>query len=211
MMARSYRDHLSDQQAPLLWDRLRALSDEPLENREHRNLRELLSSYADLLRRSNRVFPSPTEEDLAYLRKAGIEPSVLDLASIASYEHFLHPELENEDLAHVARLYELEGLSVNGGTDVGLAHIKGLLNLRDLTLTGNGITDAGLKHLEGLVSLRRLCIKGTKVTPAGLKRLSQARPGLNIDHRPGPGDMPFIPPRPAPAALAPLPPPPGKP
>jgi hypothetical protein len=204
LMAGSYRDHVNDRRAPRLWERVKALGNKTIEEHDHGTLWVILNSYDDLLRRSNRVLPRPTQEDLAYLKKARILFDDIGLESLLSFGDFLDPKLDDAGLAHFARLYDLQRLSLRGITDAGLAHIKDLVNLRDLSLAGAGITDAGLKHLEGLESLERLDIEGTKVTRAGVERLRRARPELNIDYRPGPDNAPSpVRTSPAPSALAP--------
>jgi len=54
-------------------------------------------------------------------------------------------------LEQLKRLTRLEALSledVSGIGDSGLAHLKGLTNLRTLNLTGTTVTAAGVKDLE---------------------------------------------------------------
>ena len=49
-------------------------------------------------------------------------------------------------------------------TDTGLAHLKGLTNLRELNLSSCEVTDAGLVHRKGLTKLNSLDLWGTQVT-----------------------------------------------
>jgi hypothetical protein len=44
-------------------------------------------------------------------------------------------------------------------TDAGLAHLRGLTNLRMLVLIGTKLTDAGLEHLKGLTNLEGLVLE----------------------------------------------------
>ncbi len=80
----------------------------------------------------------------------------------------------------------LEGLNLHNCakiTDAGLAHLKELPNLTDLTLLQENagtmpVTDAGLAHVADLQQLQRLWIARIPVTDAGLAhvaRLSQLR------------------------------------
>ena len=65
-------------------------------------------------------------------------------------------------------------LSNTGITDVGLASLAQLSNLRNLNLSGcTGITDEGLASLAQLTSLRTLFLSGcTSITDAGLASLA---------------------------------------
>jgi Leucine-rich repeat (LRR) protein len=67
-------------------------------------------------------------------------------------------------------------------TDAGLAHLKGLTNLKTLYLTGTQVTDAGLPHLKALTKLRTLFLIKTKVTAQGVAELQKALPEATISH-----------------------------
>jgi hypothetical protein len=84
-------------------------------------------------------------------------------------------ELSDEALREVGRLTVLESLTVRGMprdgflstldvahpiTDAGLAHLKGLRNLRELVLEDTAATGAGLAHLKGM-PIRRIVITGS--------------------------------------------------
>jgi hypothetical protein len=56
-------------------------------------------------------------------------------------------------------------------TDAGLQNLKGLTNLRQLTIGHTGITDSGLQDLEGLNKLEELYLFEPKVTDSGLMHL----------------------------------------
>ena len=60
--------------------------------------------------------------------------------------------------------------------DSELLHLKGLTNLKKLSLRSTKVTDAGLVHLKGLTNLQTLILSGTEVTEAGFKKLRQALP-----------------------------------
>ena len=60
-------------------------------------------------------------------------------------------------------------------TDAGLIHLKGLADLKRLSLDGCRISDAGLAHLGGLKNLEELSLPATEVTDAGLARLKGLR------------------------------------
>lgn len=80
-------------------------------------------------------------------------------------------------LGHLRGLNQLRFLSLDTTrvTDAGLAHLQGLSQLESLDLTRTKVTDAGLEHLKGLKQLQTLGLANTKVTDAGLEQLK----GLN--------------------------------
>ena len=49
-------------------------------------------------------------------------------------------------------------------TDAGGEHLKGLIQLQQLSLDNTQVTDAGLEHLKGLTQLQTLFFDSTKVT-----------------------------------------------
>ena len=154
-MAESYRDHVEDRRA-------RCYGISSTSSRTGPNSRAIsgtgaiLDVYAKLLRRTNRVVPQPTEEDLAYLKRAGVVLDGMDLGLFTALDGVLDFKLDDEGMKHIARLYEIERLSLRGITDAGLAHIAGLINLKDLSLSNSKITDAGLAPVAGLENLEHL-------------------------------------------------------
>ncbi|NQU23551.1 MAG: M48 family metalloprotease, partial [Candidatus Nealsonbacteria bacterium] len=56
-------------------------------------------------------------------------------------------------------------------TDAGLVHLRGLTDLRELRLQNTRIGDAGLAHLSGLTKLEWLELTGTQVSNTGLMHL----------------------------------------
>ncbi|WP_165231590.1 tetratricopeptide repeat protein [Aquisphaera insulae] len=181
LTAGSFKDRSRDRLAPVFWRRLKKLAERAGGEHGHDELKKLVEGYIDLLRRTNEVVPKPTEEDLAYLKKAGIVDPSTDIHSLAETDH-LFDELDDEALAHVERLYEVESLSLRGRsiaddkprkpiTDAGLAHLKGLINLRRIYASNTAITDAGLAHLGGLENLEELFVGFNPVGDAGLTHL----------------------------------------
>ena len=65
-------------------------------------------------------------------------------------------------------------------TDAILVHLKGLNNLKSLSLGMTKVTDAGLVHLKGLMELQELNLGDAKVTDAGVADLQKALPNCNI-------------------------------
>ena len=184
LMAGSYRDHVEDHRAPLLWHQLHALSNRTETNGHHWNLGGILDRYARLLRLTNRVLPQPTEDDLAYLKKAGVVLARVDLEFLTETDGVSDStKLDDEGLKHIARLYEIKRLDLGHRwfpgtgrvTDSGLPHIKRLINLIDLDLSSSEVTDAGLAHIAGLEKLERLNLTSTRVSDAGLAHLKDLK------------------------------------
>ncbi|MHB1560489.1 MAG: tetratricopeptide repeat protein [Isosphaeraceae bacterium] len=204
-MPGTYRDHLDDRRAPILWRWLDQADFDGVAPREERfQLMNIASSYATLLRQTNRVLPQPTDEDFAYLKKIGaLGPDAVRLILPMLDHIWLGASLDDAALPHVGRLYSLTELELRGVSDAGLAHIRNLVNLRSLSLSGDRITDAGLEHLAGLDSLESLRIRGTKVTAKGLDRLHKQRPVLTIDQVDVERALPpgLVPTRPAPEVI----------
>ena len=198
-----YPDHAEEANAPARWRELATLATKLGEDRHRSELGDIVSRYADLLRRTSRAAPRPSAEDLAYLKKVGAVPADFDLDDLATAKGLDDVPLDDEGLAHAARLYDIETLkAAPEATDRGLARLSALGNLRSLDLSGSAITDAGLGRLGGLPGLReldvsktavgdrgleilaglkdlhRLNIASTKATQAGLDRLGRARPDL---------------------------------
>jgi Leucine-rich repeat (LRR) protein len=55
----------------------------------------------------------------------------------------------------------------------GLEHLKGLTQLRELSLNGTQVTDAGLEHLKGLSELETLSLDDKRVTDAAPAALAE--------------------------------------
>jgi hypothetical protein len=77
-------------------------------------------------------------------------------------------------LAEVGHLMHLKYLSFGGTrafTDVGLAHLAGLKEMKVLNLSQSQITDAGLAHLAGMTKMNWLNLSNTQINGAGLTHL----------------------------------------
>lgn len=82
----------------------------------------------------------------------------------------------DEQLIFLDSFPDLERLDLRATriTDAGLAHLKGCLRLRSLSLNSVcGVTDAGLSHLSNLADLERLDLQGTGVTSKGIAHLAK--------------------------------------
>ena len=87
------------------------------------------------------------------------------------------------ELAHLQGLTQLKVLFLMDTqvTDVGLAHLRGLTGLQVLDLRGTQVTDVGRAHLHGLTGLQVLLLDRTQVTEAGRAQLRQALPNCWIN------------------------------
>jgi hypothetical protein len=66
---------------------------------------------------------------------------------------------------------------------LGMRYVGDLKQLTHLSLAGCGATDASLKHLRGLTALRELDLTGTKVTDDGVTALQKDLPQCQIRSR----------------------------
>ena len=83
------------------------------------------------------------------------------------------PKVTDAILVHLKGLTDLKTLSLRltNVTDAGLMHLKGLTSLTTLYLPGTKVGDAGLEHLNALTKLVNLYLQQTQVTDGGLKHL----------------------------------------
>jgi Leucine-rich repeat (LRR) protein len=126
--------------------------------------------------------------DLRNLAIYGIplsDDDLIPIGHLTSLETLCHydPHLEDAGLEHLADLSylidEIGGIGfssrlTNVGfiptdfspriTDIGLSHLKGLVGLRALNLSGNRVTTAGLIHLKGMKRLEELWLLRNKIT-----------------------------------------------
>lgn len=90
-------------------------------------------------------------------------------------------------LASVGGMVGLESVHVGMGetdiTDAGVAHLRKLSKLENLSLQKTKITDAGLRELVGSKHLVGLWVNGTAVTQQGIDRLRAELPGLKVVER----------------------------
>jgi Leucine-rich repeat (LRR) protein len=68
----------------------------------------------------------------------------------------------------------------NQVSDAGLAHLRGLTQLKGLNLSSTQVTDAGLEHLRGLTRLTYLHLSNTQVTDASVNELKKVLPNLYV-------------------------------
>jgi hypothetical protein len=116
------------------------------------------------------------ENSVADATKYNIGPADDALAKLSTQNrvrtlHVGGQQVTDKNLAYVGRMTSLEELIVFPGIDiseVGVAHLAGLKNLRILTLTNTMLTDEGLRHLAGLTNLEELWVEGPSFSDAGL-------------------------------------------
>ncbi len=172
LLAGSDQDHAEDRKGLRHWNRWKRLARQARQEPGHERLAEILDQSADLIRRTSRAMPGPSEDDLAFLKKVGAVSGSTDLDALARMSGLVDLNLDDEGLAHVARLYALETLRPSRSvSDAGLAHLKDLVHLRELSLDGTRITDAGLAQLAGLIDLEELDLSDTRVGDSGLAQL----------------------------------------
>ena len=81
------------------------------------------------------------------------------------------PPVTDAWLEHITALTSLKKLYITGRTritDVGLANLKGLTGLEELTIGRSKITDTGLANLRGLTKIKSLTLSFSEITDAGL-------------------------------------------
>ena len=91
---------------------------------------------------------------------------------------FRDSTISDLDLANLRDLKTLESLKLIGCgkvTDVGLAYLAGLTDLRELTLTGTGVKGDGLVLLKGLTRLTVLELPNVPVTLKQLRPVSGSK------------------------------------
>lgn len=61
-------------------------------------------------------------------------------------------------------------------SDTGLLNLKGLPNLKSLSIWNARVSDAGLEHVKALTTLQQLFLFQTNVTNGGVKKFKEALP-----------------------------------
>jgi hypothetical protein len=110
------------------------------------------------------ALPTPriSDDDLAHL--AGMTKlEQLDLVG---------PLITNKGLTNLAGMRQMESLRLIDTKITTLEPIRGLAQLKVLSLSGSPIGDEGLSTLKGFTSLQWLELGGTRLTDAGIAHLS---------------------------------------
>ena len=184
LVAFGYGDHAQDRSAAAHWRRIGDLAREIGDEPGRAELAATLRDYAALLRRTNRVVPRATEEDLTYLKASGAVMPSTTLVDLETVESLMECRLTDEGLGHAGRLHGLQELAADRDvTDRGLASVKGLVGLRSLDLFSTGVTDAGMAELSGLAGLEVVNLAHTRVTDAGLVPLRGLKRLRELDLR----------------------------
>ena len=94
----------------------------------------------------------------------------------------LTPRLNVDQVDAISRLPRLTELELfnTSISDVGMAKLANIRQLKTLRLDGSAITDEGLVHLHGLKNLKHLTLERTAVTAGGIAELRQALPNCTI-------------------------------
>jgi hypothetical protein len=89
-------------------------------------------------------------------------------------------------LAHLKGLMRLKHLSLGGGnlqiSDAGLSFLKGMRNLEDLDLAGWHFSDERLAELRELKNLKTVHVGLSNEQGARRKRLQELLPGITFDY-----------------------------
>lgn len=88
----------------------------------------------------------------------------------------VYPAKSTDDtlMLHIGQLRSLQLLNLNGRksvTDLGLVHLRGLTELRELDLSFTGATGSGLKSLERMTRLRKLVLPTGPISDDDLAHL----------------------------------------
>jgi hypothetical protein len=144
----------------------------------------------DRLRELDMIASAMTDDGLAALSRDKLletlyvfKPKITDagvkrlanLISLKKLELLRVPELTDATLAHIAGLTNLEEITLSGAniTGTGLVHLAGMGKLKSLVIPNTALDDAGLAELGRLTSLQKLYIGGSgEYTDAGVARLS---------------------------------------
>jgi hypothetical protein len=82
------------------------------------------------------------------------------------------PQITNKGLAQLAGMRQMDSLELFKTSITSLEPIRGLSQLKKLSLCGSPISDEGLRPIRGFSNLRRLLLRGTLITDAGISQLS---------------------------------------
>jgi len=141
--------------------------------------------FADLtaLEQLDVPFQNLSDAGLAHLRNLSALKA-LDLRTTPGAIGDSDNVLTDDGLAHLEKLTALETLHLPRGIgDAGLTHLRGLTNLKRLSLWHTSVTDEGLLHVAALTQLELLELPRATVTDEGVESLQQALPDLKIEIR----------------------------
>lgn len=109
---------------------------------------------------------------------------VCQTASQLKEVHISSDIITDLSMPHICALPLLKTLLLDGVphiTDVGIAHLGTLLQLRELSLKGTQLSDEGVRSLLNLSHVWSLSLADTKITDSGVSQLGHMR-SLSILH-----------------------------
>jgi hypothetical protein len=124
------------------------------------------------------VPPPVAAEEVAVLEPAAIDEDVpIALADIGFIEIAGGDALLADGLEDLGGVTQSLTLDANWrGSDKGLAVLRDLPEITQVSIRGAELTDAAIIHLATLPKLNHLYIQGTKFSAAALRKLHRARP-----------------------------------
>ncbi len=123
------------------------------------------------------------------LNRSGVSDKELaEIATLSQLRVLIIPEAQVTDAGVIAveKLTRLESLDLSDNprlTDKAAAHVRALLRLENLFLNKTGLTDKGLAELKPLEGLRDLTVAGTKVTAKAAEAFADEMPNLRAVRR----------------------------
>ena len=94
--------------------------------------------------------------------------------------------LDAAAIEQIDKISSLRGLILGGWylTDENLQHLQPPSQLTNLNLYGTNISDAGLANLKELRSLREISMThNSRITPAGIRELQKSLPNVRVTFR----------------------------
>jgi hypothetical protein len=125
------------------------------------------------------------EQGIALLKKKGaileVDTSIPAQPIIGISFSCHSKDLSDEDLPHLKYLPSLQKLELGSRiSDAGVAHLKGMTNLRRLFIYGGSISNKSIETLKGLSKLEAITFKDTAVTDGGILELRETLPKAKI-------------------------------
>lgn len=107
--------------------------------------------------------------------------ALVELKTIKALRLFANPEFNDESLAHIKGMHNLEELFIRcpAVTDNGISQLAGMQNLKILSLDRcTRLTDKCLDTIEKMKDLERISLAETRVSKAGILRVTKMK---NLD------------------------------
>lgn len=117
------------------------------------------------------ITADPKVDPFGYFSQKGAIPPVIEEGDGVELS-FYQTGVTDDDLAYLKDIKSVHTVHMSHQfSDSGMAHLKGLSDLRVLSVEGAEVTDAGMQHLAGL-NLDEIAVNVPKLTDAGLEPLS---------------------------------------